>query len=304
MSNYGLFTTDDTSRREDLLDVLKDVSPNKDNWLFDNFGTSVARDVLHQWLTFNVARATSVSNTAEGADFGDDINDQPVRSSNLTSIVKQAVKVSGTERAVRVGLPGDPMDFQKVQALGKLKNNIEYKILRGSQISGASGTAVGMNGLLAVISTNVSNFESGFVSLSTTELENMHQMSWDAVGSGYVADTLLCTMLHKRKIAGFSQRVTLNSDNTEAAYNNVTMYDTSSGTLTIVPHKDLPATQGSVNLVMIKKDMYKVAWLRKPEFQSMGKTGDTDKGQYIGECTLESLAQRCSVLHTGFNTTD
>ena len=295
---------DDTSRREDLLDVLKDVSPNKDNWCFDNFGTSVARDVHHQWLTHNVARATSVSNTAEGADFADDINDQPIRSSNLTSIVKQAVRVSGTERAVRVGLPGDPMDFQKVQALIKLKNNVEYKIIRGSQISGASGTATGMNGLLAVISTNVSAFQSGFVSLSTTQLETMHQLSWTAVGSSYVADTLLVTMLHKRKIAGFSQRVTLNSNNTDAAYNNITLYETSSGTLTVVPHKDLPAATGTGNIVMINKAMFKVAWLRKPEWQAIAKVGDADRGQYIGECTLESLAQRTSVLQTGYGLND
>lgn len=302
--NYGLFSVDDTSRREDLLDILKDVSPNKDNWLFDNLGTASAKDTVHQWLTFNAARQTSVDNVAEGADFADDVNNQPVRSKNLTSISTAAVRVSGTERAVNPGLPGDAMSFQKVQALNVLKNKIEFKTLRGTLISGASGTAPGMIGILGVISTNLSAFASGYVSLSAAQLETMHQKSWDAVGASYVADVLICTMLHKRKIAGFSQRVTLNSNNTEAAYQNITMYDTSSGTLTIVPHKDMPTTKGSVNILLINKSMYKVAYLRKPFWQAIATVGDADRGQYVAEHTLESLAERASVLESGYGTND
>jgi len=304
MANYGLFRTDDTSVREDLLSIMKDVSPNKDNWLFDNLGTSSAKDVVHQWLTDNVARVTSVDNTPEGADYADDDNSQPVRSSNLTSISTAAVRVSGTERAVTVGLPGDPMDYQKTKALGILKNKIEFKLLRGTQISGASGTATGMNGILGVISTNLSKFASGYVSLSATQLEVMHKKSWDAVGSNYVADTLICTMLHKIKIAGFSQRVTLQSGQTEASFHNVTMYDTASGTLTIVPHKDMPTAAGSVNILLINKSMFKVAYLRKPFWQEISRTGDAEKGQYVAENTLESLAERCSVQESGYGTND
>jgi hypothetical protein len=300
----GLFRTDDTSVREDLLSVMKDVSPNKDNWLFDNLGTSVAKDVVHQWLTDNVVRETSVSNEAEGADWADDDNSQPVRSSNLTSITTAAVRVTGTERAVNVGLPGDPMDYQKTKALGILKNKIEFKLLRGTQISGASGTATGMNGILGVISTNLSKFASGFVSLSAQQLEVLHKKSWDAVGASYVADTLICTMLHKIKIAGFSQRVTLNSNNTDAAYHNITMYDTASGTLTIVPHKDMPTAQGSVNIVLLNKSMFKVAYLRKPAYMEISKVGDADRGQYLAEATLESLAQRASVQESGYGLND
>lgn len=300
----SLFTTDDTSRREDLLDVLKDVSPNKDNWLFDNLGTSTAHDTVHQWLTFNVARATSVENEAEGADWGEDDNSAPVRSSNLTSITTAAVRVTGTERAVNAGVPGDPMAFQKVSALNKLKNKIEFKLLRGTLISGASGTAAGMNGILGVISTSLSKFASGFVSLSATQLETMHKQSWDAVGANYVADTLICTMLHKIKIAGFSQRVTLNSNNIDNSYHNITMYDTASGTLTIVPHKDMPTAAGSVNIALINKSMFKVAYLRKPFWQEISKVGDADRGQYVAECTLESLAQGSSVLQAGYGLND
>lgn len=44
----ALFTYEDTSRREDLLDVLRDVSPSADNWLVTHLGTSVALNTLHK----------------------------------------------------------------------------------------------------------------------------------------------------------------------------------------------------------------------------------------------------------------
>jgi hypothetical protein len=305
MPNFGLFNYDDASKREDLLDILKDVSPNRDNWCYDNFGTSVATNPTHQWLTFNVARKTGHDFIAEGADFADDDNSQPVRSNNLTAIFRESVKVSGTERATKVGLPGDPMDFQKVQSLHKLKNQIEFSILNGtSKVSGASGTAREMAGLVGVISTNVTAFSSG-ATLSTTVLENILQMSWDAVGASYVADTLLVTMLHKRHIATFTTKISNQVQSTDTTYANITMYETSSGVVQIVPHKDLIAGAGTAHLLALNKEMYKIAWLRgrEPKWYPIAKVGDADRGYYLGEGTLESLAERTSVKQSGFTTT-
>lgn len=298
----ALFTHDDTTKREDLLDILKDVSPNKDNYLYDNFGTSKATNTLHEWLTYNLARPTSENTVAEGADYADDDNSQPVRSNNITAIWRRAVRVTRTERAVKVGLPGDPMDFQKMQALNKLKSDIEYSLMNGVKTSGASGTASGMAGLVGVISTNISAYNSG-MTLSTTELEGLMQLSWNAVGSGYVVDTLLVSMLHKRKIATFSTRVTNYVNDTKSAYANVTMYETSSGMVNIVPHKDLIASAGTVHIIGINKDMYKIAWLDTPQWVKVGKTGDADKGFYVGEGTMESLAERTSFKASGYTTT-
>lgn len=302
MANYGLFTHDDTSKREDLLDILKDVSPNKDNYLYDHFGISKATNTLHEWLTFNIARPTAENTVAEGADFTDDDNSQPVRSSNISAIWRRSVKVSRTERAVRVGLPGDPMDFQKMQALGKLKADIEFSLLNGAKASGASGTKSGMAGVVGVISTNISAYSSG-MTLSTVELEGLMQLSWNAVGSGYVADTLLVTMLHKRKIGTFSTRVSNQTNDTKTAYANVTMFETSSGMVKIVPHKDLIAGAGTVHIIGLNTDMYKIAWLDKPQWVDIGKAGDADRGFYVGEGTLESLAERASFKASGYTTT-
>lgn len=68
----GLFSYDNKpEQREDLLSIIKDVSATKDNYLVTNLGTSTARNTLHEWGVFNLARPTSNTFTAEGADYAD-----------------------------------------------------------------------------------------------------------------------------------------------------------------------------------------------------------------------------------------
>ena len=70
----GLITNMDASKRESLLSVLKNASPNVDNYLTTNLGVAeAATQPLSEWVTYSKDRATSVTATAEGADysFGD-----------------------------------------------------------------------------------------------------------------------------------------------------------------------------------------------------------------------------------------
>src|SRR3954468_22680361 len=137
---WGLITYQDAARREDLLDVICDVSPDETP-LMTLFGTSTARGTFHEWLKYNVARPTSVSADAEGADttFGDLV--QPSRETNNTHIVKQPIQVSRTERKANVAGMGDPYAFQKADALRQMKMKMEYIILNSTRASGSSGVA-------------------------------------------------------------------------------------------------------------------------------------------------------------------
>lgn len=298
----ALFTYDDTSRREDLLSILKDVSPISDNYLVTNLGTGQASNTLHEWLVFNTARPTSITFAAEGAEATEPLHSQPTRSNNVTAIIRREVKVSGTERAVKVGLPGDPMDFQKKVALAQFKADMEFALLRGTRASGASGTARGMDGINSVISTNLTARASG-TSMSTTELEDIVQNSWDAVGAGFVGKVLLCPMGIKRKITTFTTRVQPQADSTDRIYNNISFYESASGTVKIVPHKDVINATGSTHVYLLNEDMYKMAFLkgREPKWSDLPSTGDYDRGYYLAEMTLESLAERASVKRYGYN---
>lgn len=297
----ALYTYDDTSRRESLLDVLRDVSPAASNYLTTNLGSNTATNTLHEWPVRNISRRTSDQSVAEGNPASEPVGDPPTRSTNFCAIFQEAVKVSGTEEAVRRALPGNAMDDEKKVKLMRLKNDMEWAILNGAGASGASGTARKMKGISFVISTNLTARSSG-TSMSTTELEDIMQNSWDAVGDGFAADTILCPMGIKRKIAGFTTGVTRYTDQPDHVYNNVAVYESSSGVVNIIPHKDVDNTAGSTHVLAIRMDFYKMAFLtnREPKYEALAKTGDFEFGEYVTELTVESQAERASVKRTGY----
>lgn len=270
----------------------------------NELGSSTATNTYHEWPVFNIARPTSITFVAEGADFTEEANPQPTRSGNITAIISRSVRISGTEQAVDPAGMGDVKAFQKTNALRKLKADMEFALLRGAGlVSGASGTARQMAGINSVISTNLTARASG-TSMSVTELEDILQNSWDATGTEYVAKVVLCPMGIKRKITTFTTRVTHNANSTDTVYNNIGFFDsTAAGMVKIVPHKDVINATGSTHVYALNLNMFKMTFLkgREPKFEMLAKIGDADRGHYITEMTLESRAERASVKRYGYN---
>lgn len=301
---FGLQTYDDGSIREDLLSILRDISPNTDNYFVSNLAKGPkATSTLHQWVTYNTARPTSVTAAIEGAAASYSDLSQPVRSTNYTAILAENVRVSRTERKVSVATGEDPLAFQKAEALKRLKANMEYLIINGAAAVGSSGVARGMAGIDGCISTNISARASG-TSFSEVEFNDIMNESWNAVGSMYVADLLVCPMVIKRRISSF----TTNTRNIEAKEKRLTsevqVYDSQVGkSVMIIPHKDVRAIAGSLTVYALNESTFKLSFLDEPFWTELAKDGDRDNGQYVTEFTLESLAQRASVKRTGYATT-
>lgn len=299
---FGLLTYQDASRREDLLSLLRDVSPLGGNYLTGNLGTSVARNTLHEWVTYHQSRPTSVTFSQEGAEASFDDLTMPVRSANYTAIITENLKVSNTERAVAIATNEDPYSFQKQKALMRMNAKMEFAILNGSGPSaGASGFARGMAGIDACITTNATALSSG-TSLSVTILENLLQLSYDQVGMEYIADVILVPMSLKRRISALSTPITNYVNETDKLYQNISVFDSSIGQVRVIPHRDVRNVNGSVTLYALRMDTFRIAFLegRQPSFTELPNNGDYTSGQYVTEMTLESLAQRASVKATGF----
>lgn len=301
---FGLQTYDDASIREDLLSILRDVSPNTDNYFISNLAKGPkAASTIHEWVTYNTARPTSVTNAIEGAAASYDDLSAPARSNNRTAILTENVRVSRTERKMAVATGEDPYAFQKAEALKRLKAKMEWNIINGAYASGISGVARGLAGIDGCISTNITARSSG-TSFSELELNDIMNQSWDAVGSMYVADLLVCPMNIKRIISGF----TTNTRNVQAAEKRLTsevqVYDSQVGkSVMIIPHKDVRAVAGSLTVYALNESTFRLSFLDEPFWEELAKDGDRDNGQYVTEFTLESLAQRASVKRTGYVTT-
>lgn len=301
-----LVTYDDTIRREDLLDLVGDITPD-DTPVATMLKTSTASNTLHQWMEEYITPPTSVTNASEGAGATYAALTQPTRRTNITAILTQTFRVSGTERATDPGNGQDPLDYQAAKALRTWKMNQEFNLINGSTsgiASGASGTARGMAGLINVITTLYTARNSG-TSLSETEFQDMHQDSWTQGGTDNSFDLVLVPFGLKRKIDGFTAGATKYVDQSDKKLTQpVAIYETSAGVARIMQSRYVPsaaATPGP-RFLGIKEDLYRVAYLRKPFREMLAKDGDRENGQIVGEFTLEYLAERSSVNRSGYNT--
>ena len=297
-----LVTYDDASRREDLLDIVGDVSP-MDNPLMTMLKTASANNTLHEWMEDYITPPTSVTFASEGAAATYAALTQPSRRNNITAIIEKTFRVSGTERATNPGNGTDPLDFQAGKALKQWKNDAEFALVQGTLASGASGTARGLSGLVNVITTLYTARNSG-TSLSETEFQDMAQDSWTQGGTDNSFDLVLVPSGLKRKIDGFTAGATKYVDQSDKKLTQpVAIYETSFGVHRILLHRHVPsaaATPGP-RFLGLKEDKYRVAYLRKPFREMLAKDGDRDNGHIVGELTLEYHAERSSVNRSGYN---
>lgn len=299
---YGLQTYQDTSRREDLLDLISDVSPD-DNPLSTMFATTSANQTLHEWLEDYLARPTSVSSAIEGAAATYDDLVQPSRRNNVTQIITTTFRVSGTERQVDVAGQGDPMDYQAAKSMRDWKNKLEFALLRGARASGDSGVARQMAGIQNIVTSHYTNLNSG-TSLSETHLNSMVLSVALDVGTSDVFDMVLTTLPLRQKISTFTAGNTKYVDASDKKLTRpVMVYESDFGVHRIFGHKDVTnsnATPGPY-VLGLKEDKWRVAYLRKPVKEMLAKDGDRENGQIVGEATLEYLAERANAKSTGFN---
>lgn len=293
-------TYQDAARREDLIDVIGDVSPD-DNPLTTMLGTTTAKGTYHEWLEDYISRPESVAAAAEGATTTYSDLTQPSRRGNFTHIISQSFRVSGTERAVSVAGMGDPFAYQKAKALKEWKNKFEYNLLNATNASGSSGVNRTMAGIQAVITTHVTARNSG-TSLSEDMFNEAMQDVWSDVGNEYVPDLVLVPGGLKRKISSFTAGSTryVNAEDKKLT-RPVMVYESDFGVHRIMAHKDVNRSAGTVHMLGLREDKWRIAYLRKPVAEDRPKDGDYTSGEIIGEGTLEYLAERSNFKQTGFN---
>lgn len=256
---------------------------------------------MHEWLKYNISRPTSVTAEVEGADTVFNDLTQPTRVNNVTQIIKESVRVSRTERKVNVAAMGDPFAFQKADKLRQLKLKMELATLNAVRASGASGVARQMDGIDAWITTNVTARNSG-TSFSEQELNDIVADVWAVCDPDKIFDMVLCTFKIKQAIAGFGGNSNRYIDASERRLiKEILVYDSSGGSHRIFAHKDVRNSAGTVTVYGLREDMFKVAYLDQPMFEELAKLGDSDRGHWVTEFTLESLEERASAKRTGYN---
>ena len=299
---YGLQTFDDKVIKEDLLDLINDVSPDT-NPLSTMLGVSEAKQTVHQWAEDYISRPISNSGTVEGAAAVYSDLTTAARRTNVTQIIAQTFRVSGTERAV-AAVGGDPLLYQQKKAMKQWKNKLEFALVRASLTSGASGSAQTMIGIEAAITSHYTARLSG-TSLSETELNAMVLDVATDVADDQVFDMILTTLQLRQKISTFTAGSTRYVPAEDKRLTRpVAVYESDFGIHRIFGQKDVSvsaATPGP-RVIGLREDKWKIAYLtgRRPKIEMLAKDGDRENGQIIGEATLEFLAERANAMRSGY----
>lgn len=286
MSAATGFSYDDAARREDLLNVLTNLSP-RETQLVSGLGQSSAADIRHEWLVDDLG-AVKHNAYVEGVDASYPTLTNPTRQFNYCQIFRQGYEVTDTTRATNQAAFSDRFAYEATKALKMMKNDMELSVLRGSLNSGTGSAARQLRGIKNSLSLVTS--QSG-VSLSETIFNDYLQLVWDNTGTE--VNAVYCPMYIKRKIAGYSGNA--NTKNMDVAdrrlINAVDVYQADAAkNVKLFPHR-YAKISGDTNydIVGINEDYFKIAYLRKPFSRELAKTGDSTKGEHVTEATIEVL---------------
>lgn len=285
---------DDKAVREDLLDIMTNIDPTEANFQ-DAIQTTSAKGVLHEW-PIDILDTPGVNANIEGSDFGTPNMTNPTRKQNLVQTFRKDWKISGLEmELVQAGFT-DRKAYELGKKLKSLKNDLEYAMVRGSQVTG-NGTNVAsqLTGVKNALSTNVTS-QSG-VSLTEVILVNYLSNTWTnggRVNAIYVGGTL------KQRITSFSGNNTRFVDADEQKLvNTISAYASDFGApvIEIKLHRYITVA-GDVNndILGLQEDTWAKSFVRPPHNEDLGKVGDSERGMLVADATLEYRAEKASFL--------
>lgn len=293
----------DTSIAEDVLDLVEMLSPAEDT-LFRTLGKSTAQALTHQWLVDTLS--LNAASGEEAAAFSASALNSPTRSTNLVENINYDFGVSDVQRAVDHYGFADRFAYEQGKAMKAWRNFAELELMKGSLVSGASGTASQMAGIINCISTNATAMNSGTI-LNQSILDAMLALAWSN-GNGEAVSDVYVGHFAKRRISQFSGRsgsqFIIPQD--EARLVTTTSgYLSDFGDLQIHLHRYVAASLTGVSdatgrVLGLTASKFRIAYLINPKVEVYGKRGSTTDARVSGSLTLESLNEKTSFNATGF----
>jgi len=294
-----LHTYAESVRREDILDEIKDVSPDQ-NYLTTTLSDVSVSQTLHQWPEYYLSRPSDNSaKTVEGDDNTySDLTVATMRT-NIAQIVKKTFAVSETEIVVDKVSPKDAYARELSNAMRGWKNAAEFAVLRGTEASGGSGVAretAGFIRMTGALGGALFTARASGTSLTETLFNNdFLYTSWN-VTDEYVADLLLMAGLVKGDVTKFTAGNTRNiAADDKRLINALSIYESNYGIHELRAHKDMPA--GSI--LGLKKELCHVGYLRKPKHVANSTTGDNRKGHIVGELLAQADSSKSHIYMSG-----
>ena len=278
-------TYDATAIREDLSDVIYDISPTDTPFMSSIAGKGSVSNTLFEWQTEALASAVINNYHVEGADAGTAATTVTARVTNQTQISKKVVEVSGSHEAVNNAGKKSELAHQLAKASKELKRDMEGSLLAdNAAAAGNATTARETRGAAHWITTNVTDAGSSSTHAAMVEADVLAaaEAVWTAGGE---ASTILLGATNKKLITAMSGRadsVRSVSDNNTTIQNAVDVYVSDFGTYNIV--MDRFCDQDVV--YFLDHDMWSVDYLRDFQTVDIARAGDGEKKMLLVEYGL------------------
>lgn len=290
-------TYDSVGNREDLSDIIYDVSPTETPFL-TAIPKGKSTSTKHEWQTRALTAASGSNAVIEGDEATTDASTANARIYNYTQISDKVARVTETQEAVNKAGRTSEMALQMEDRMKELKRDVETTLLQNvAYVAGDDSTARKAAGLAAYIKTNIDKASDGTASAGTgadiyttgtaralqeSQVEAALSLCWTNGGTPSLG---ILNAFQKRKFAAFSGSSTKMSDGDKRKVtNNVEIYIDPLGTeIRLVPCRQAPASL----IYFVDPEYAKFCPLRNFQTKDLARTGDSTRKQIIVEYTQE-----------------
>ena len=278
-------TYDAQAIREDLSDVIYDISPTDTPFLSSITKKGSVSNTYFEWQTDALTAASGSNAVVEGAAVGTAATTATTRLGNYTQISKKVVEVTGTQDKVNNAGKKSEMAHQLAKASKELKRDMETSLLAdNAAVAGNASTARETKGAAAFITTNVTDAGSSgsHAAVVEADITAVAESTWNAGGE---PSTILLGATNKKLITAMSGRASSTQsvvDDNKSIYNAVDVYVSDFGTFNI--QLDRYADQDII--YFLQNDMWSVDYLRDFQTVDIAKEGDSDKKMLLVEYGL------------------
>lgn len=294
-------------RREDLTDVIHDISPT-DTPFMSAIGKGSASNTYHEWQTDALASATEANAVIEGDDPANDAITATVRLGNYTQLSDKVIQVSSTQRAANNAGRGDELSYQLSKRSKELKRDMEASLTsNNASVAGGAGTARKSAGFEAWIQTNDSRgsggsntaFSGGIQAAATdgtqrvyteTLLKDVLQLCWENGGD----PTMILVGAFNKKVmssfSGIADQVRDTGNKRATIVGAADVYVSDFGQLNIVASR----FSRSRSALIVDPTMFKLCYYQRFKTEDLAKTGHSDRKMLSVEYTLEACNEKSS----------
>ena len=300
MSVAVMKSYDQIGRKEDIADIITNISPTKTPFQ-SMIGSEGIHNILHQWQEDSLIAASTSNAAVEGADAPSAVQNATVMRNNTTQIFTKTAKVSGTADVVKTYGRDRELAYQLSLRSAELKRDFEASLVGVNQsaVTGSDSVARSFASYLAQLdNTAVWTMNSASGALNTpitsqtagtiTE-QAVKTVAQQLYINGVEPDVIMVKPADALVVSSWQDgqgqysRTKMVDNGDRKIVNVVDVYVSPYGALKVIMNR----FQLTSSALVFETAMWKKLVLRNWFRETLAKTGDSTNVQIVGEFSLK-----------------